>query len=164
MAVIVGADGAVELDLGNGNKCVAEVFAWNASMKREMLRRTTQADEAERRTGGLSDWTGSFSFRLQFSDDDSIAQSAWQIAEFAVAGTDDELKAEASFVLQRYGVRGDCDIFQSTISDAIKLVGTIVIGDLSFDCSDPEQPLVCVASWEADGALALVREPVELDP
>lgn len=158
MSVIVGSDGAVEIDFGDGEKCVANVFAWSASLKRDMLRRTTLADDAERRTGGLADWTGSFSFRLQFSDDTSIAQSAWQIMDFALSNSDDDLKASLGLVLQRYQVPSDYDIFQDSVSGIVKLSGSVVIGDISFDCQDPEQPLVCVASWAADGPLALVRE------
>lgn len=157
MAVIIGGDGAVELDLGNGMKCVANVFSWTAQLRRDTLRRTTQADEAERRTGGLADWTGSFSFRLQLSDDDTIAQSAWQLMEFVVSNTDDNLKASIDLVLQNYQIARDCDIFQSSIAGVVKLTGTVVIGDLGFNCTDPSEAIVCEASWEADGALALVR-------
>lgn len=157
MAVLVGTDGSAQLDLGGGLKYVANIFSWQAQLRREMLRQTTQADDFERRTGGLGDWTGSFSFRLQFSDDTSTAQSSWQLLEYALTETDDNLKADMNLVLQRYQLAPDYDIFDSTIAGAISLNGTIVIGDLSLDCQDPEQPVVAVASWEADGALTPYR-------
>jgi hypothetical protein len=157
MTVIVGADGSAELDLGDGLKYVANIFSWRAQLKREMLRQTTLADEYERRTGGLGDWTGSFSFNLQFSDDISIAQSAWQILLYICTKQDDELKAALNLTVQRNQLANDYDIFDSTIPGTISLAGVVVIGDISLDCSDPEQPTVAVASWEADGPLTPYR-------
>lgn len=157
MAIIVGADGAAQIDLGGGLKYIANIVSWRAGLKRDMLRRTTLADEAERRTGGLADWTGDFEFHLQFSDDTTTAQSAWQMLDFALSNTDDDLKAELSLILQRYQVVPDHDTFDTTIAGVIKLVGTVVIGDVSLNCEDPEQPIVAVASWAADGALSPLR-------
>lgn len=157
MTVIVGADGSAELDLGDGLRYVANIFSWRAQLKREMLRQTTLADEYERRTGGLGDWTGSFSFNLQFSDDISIAQSAWQILEYICTKQDDELKSALKLTVQRNQIANDCDIFDSTIAGSIALTGVVVIGDISLDCTDPEQATVAVASWEADGPLTPYR-------
>jgi hypothetical protein len=157
MAVIVGTNGAAKLNLGGGLKYVANMFSWNARLRREMLRQTTQADNYEKRTAGLGDWTGSFSFRLQFSDDTSVAQSAWQLLNFAFSNTDDTLKASMELILQSEKLPPDFDIFKTTVSGIIKLTGTVVIGDISMDCEDPEQPIVAVANWEGDGALTLAR-------
>jgi hypothetical protein len=157
MSVIVGSSGAAQINLGDGIKYVANIFSWNASLKRDMLSRTTQADEAERRTGGLADWTGDFSFRLQFSDDTATAQSAWQMLDFAYSKTDDDLKAELRLILQSHKLPPDCDIFRTTVSGIVRLAGTIVIGDVSLDCTDPEQPIIAKAFWSGDGALALQR-------
>lgn len=157
MAVLVGADGAAQINFGNGLKYVANIKSWRASLKRDMLRRTTLADEAERRTGGLADWSGDFEFRLQFSDDTTVAQSSWQILDFALTNTDDDLKADLSLILQRYQLVPDYDIFKTTIAGVIKLTGTVVIGDVSLNCEDPEQPIIAVASWQGDGALVPQR-------
>jgi hypothetical protein len=157
MAVVVGADGAFKLDLGDGEIYVSNVFTWEARLSRSMLRQTTVADNHEKRTGGLGDWSGSFSFRLEFSDDTSQALSAWQVLNHATSATGDDLKAEVKLVLQRYGVLEACDLFDSHIGGVICLVGTVVIGDVSLDCSDPEQPIVAVVNWSGDGALALER-------
>lgn len=157
MAVIVGADGAAQINLGGGLKYIANIRSWRASLKRDMLRRTTLADEAERRTGGLADWSGDFEFRLQFSDDTSVAQSAWQMLNFALTNTDDALKADLSLILQRYQLPPDYDIFDTTVAGIIKLTGTVVIGDVSLNCEDPEQPIIAVASWAGDGALTPLR-------
>ena len=157
MSIVVGSDGAAQINLGSGVKYIANIFSWDASMKREMLRRTTQADEVERRTGGLADWSGSFSFRLEFSDDTTVALSAWQMLDFAFNRTDDNLKAEIRLIVQSYKVPPSCDTFQTGVSGTIRLTGTVVIGDIRLDCTDPEQPIVAVANWSGDGALALVR-------
>lgn len=157
MAVIVGADGAAQINLGGGLKYIANIRSWRASLKRDMLRRTTLADEAEKRTGGLADWSGDFEFRLQFSDDTSVAQSAWQMLNFALTNTDDALKAELSLMLQSYKLPPDYDIFDTTVAGVIKLTGTVVIGDVSLNCEDPEQPIIAVASWAGDGPLTPVR-------
>lgn len=154
MAVIVGADGAAKIELGDGLKYIANIFSWQADLRRAMLRTTTQADDFERRTGGLGDWTGSFSFRLQFSDDTEVAQSAWQLLQHVCTGTDDGLKASVSLILQQYAVQHDYDIpFESTIGGTISLNGTVVVGGVSLNCEDPEKPIIAVASWEGDGAL-----------
>lgn len=157
MAVIVGADGAAQINLGGGLKYIANIRSWRASLRRDMLRRTTLADEAERRTGGLADWTGDFEFRLQFSDDTTVAQSAWQMLDFALSNTDDDLKADLSLILQRYQLSPDYDIFDTTVAGIVKLTGTVVIGDVSLNCEDPEQPIIAVASWAGDGALTPLR-------
>lgn len=157
MSVLVGSSGAAQINLGSGLKYVANIFSWTASMKRDMLSRTTQADEAERRTGGLADWTGNFSFKLQFSDDTGIAQSAWQMLNFAYTNTDDNLKAELRLILQSHKLPPDYDIFQTTVSGIVRLAGTVVIGDVSLDCTDPEQPVIAKAFWSGDGSLALQR-------
>jgi hypothetical protein len=157
MSVLIGSNGAAQINLGGGIKYVANIFSWTASMKRDMLSRTTQADEAERRTGGLADWTGDFSFNLQFSDDADTAQSAWQMLDFAYSNTDDDLKAELRLILQSHKLPPDYDVFRTTISGIIQLAGTIVIGDVSLDCTDPGQPIVAKAFWGGDGALALQR-------
>jgi hypothetical protein len=94
---------------------------------------------------------------LQFSDDTSVAQSAWQLLNFAFSNTDDTLKAGIELILQSEKLPPDFDIFKTTVSGVIKLTGTVVIGDISMDCADPEQAIVAVASWEADGALTLAR-------
>jgi hypothetical protein len=161
MAVLVGADGSAKLDLGDGLICVANIFSWSARLRRETLRTTTQADEFQRRTAGLGDWSGSFSFKMQFSDDIAIAQSSWQILDFALTKTDDELKADLELILQRYQLPPDHDIFGTTIDGIVKLAGTVVIGDISMDCEDPEQPIIAVASWEGDGALTPERSDLE---
>lgn len=157
MTVLKGSDGRAQLNLGGGLKCIANIFSWRAQRRIEMLRRTTQADEAERRTAGIADWSGSFSFRLQFSDDTTTALSAWQILNFALMNTDDALKASVNLILQAYQISPDYDIFNTTVSGIIKLTGTVVVSDVSLDCTDPEQPIVAVASWEGDGALSLER-------
>jgi hypothetical protein len=59
--------------------------------------------------------------------------------------------------LQSYKLPPDCDIFKTTIPGVIKLTGTVVIGDLSLNCEDPEQPIIAVANWEGDGAMTPVR-------
>jgi hypothetical protein len=157
MSVLVGAHGAAQLDLGGGLKYVANIFSWDASMRRAMLSRKTQADDFERNTGGLAGWSGSFSFKLQFSDDTSTAQSAWQMLYFAFTKTDDDLKADLRLILQSHKLTPDYDIFQTTVGGIIQLAGTIVIGDVSLDCTDPEQPIIAKAFWSGDGALALQR-------
>lgn len=157
MTVLKGSDGKAQLNLGDGLKSVANIFSWRAQRRIEMLRRTTQADETERRTAGIADWSGSFSFRLQFSDDTTTALSAWQILNFALMNTDDNLKASVNLILQAYQISPDYDIFNTTVSGIIKLTGTVVVSDVSLDCSDPEQPIVAVASWEGDDALILER-------
>jgi hypothetical protein len=157
MSLLVGSDGAAQINLGNGLKFVANIFSWNARLRREMLRQTTQADDYEKRTAGLGDWSGSFSFRMQFSDDTSVAQSAWQLLDFALTKNDDDLKAGIELILQSYKLPPDCDTFKTTIPGIIKLTGTVVIGDLSLNCEDPEQPIIAVANWEGDGALTPVR-------
>jgi len=158
MAVIVGSDGAVQIDLGNGLKYMANIKSWRARLGRDLLDKTTQADDSKKRTAGLADWTGDFAFNLEFSDDVSVALSAWQMLEFALSGRDDELKADVALILQRYGILPDCNIFQTSIPGVIRVTGTVVIGDIAIDCEDPEQPLVLVASWGADGALTPERD------
>jgi hypothetical protein len=59
--------------------------------------------------------------------------------------------------LQREQLPAD-DIFSTTISGVIKLVGTVVLEGVSLNCEDPERAVVAVARWLADGALALERE------
>lgn len=157
MSVIVGNDGAAKLNLGSGLIYVANIFSWEAELSYEMLRQTTLADDYERRTGGLGDWTGSFSFRLQFSDDIETAQSSWQILQYACSKQDDDLKAGIELCLQREEKPADCEIFDSTIPGTISLIGTVVIAGIRLDCSDPEQPIVAVAIWNADGALTPYR-------
>jgi hypothetical protein len=161
MALLVGADGAAKLNLGSGLKYVANIFSWQAQLRRETLRRTTQADDFERRTAGLGDWSGSFSFRMQFSDDTSVALSSWQLLNYALTATDDDLKAEVELILQHYTLPADNDVFATTIPGVIKLTGTVVIADISMNCEDPEQPIIAVASWEGDGALTPEREDGE---
>lgn len=157
MAVIVGADGAAQIDLGNGLKYIANITSWSVKLDRGYLNRTTQADEAKKRTADIADWTGDFSFNIQLSEDTSVALSAWPLLQFIIAGKDDELKAEVALILQRNQVMADCDIFQTTIPGAVWLAGTVVIGGVGLDCEDPEKPLVGLAQWGADGALTLHR-------
>jgi hypothetical protein len=164
MAVIVGSDGAAQINLGDGRKFIANMFAWNARLRREMLSRTTQADDYERRTGGMGDWSGSFSFRMQFSDDTTFAQSAWQLLNFAFTKTDKDLKAQIRLILQSHKLPPDCDIFKTTITGGIRLRGTVVISDVSINCEDPEQPMIAVVSWEGDGPMVFVRSDTDLDP
>jgi len=157
MAVIVGSDGAVKIDLGNGSKYIANTLSWQCRLNRDMLRRTTQADEAEKRTAGLADWTGDFAFQMQFSDDTAIAQSSWQMLNFALSNTDDQLKAELVLILQRNQILPDYNIFNTSVQGVVKLTGMVVIGNVSLNCQDPEQPLALVAEWSADGVLVLQR-------
>jgi hypothetical protein len=153
MTVIVGVDGSAELDLGSGLKYVANIFAWDAELKRDILDQTTQADDFGRATAGLATWSGSFSTYLQFSDDTSVAQSSWQIFEYAISGVDDQLKAAIKLTLQREAPTDDYDIFDSTIAGEIRLTGTVVIGDIRLNCEDPEKPIVMVMTWSGDGPL-----------
>lgn len=157
MAVITGADGSCKIDLGDGSVYVANVFLWNAELRRDMLRTTTQADEFERGTGGMGSWSGSFSFYLQFSDDASNAYSAWQLFSHIATKTGDDLKAYLQLIVQRNAASPDYDIFDSVISGEIRLAGQVVIGDLSLNCQDPERPIVAAASWQADGGLTPER-------
>lgn len=157
MAVIVGADGAAQIDLGNGLKYMANITSWSIRLDRGYLDRTDLSHEAKKRTAGLADWTGDFSFNIQLSEDTSVALSAWQLLQFIIAGRDDELKAEVALILQRNQVMADCNIFQTTIPGAVWLAGTVVIGSVGLDCEDPEKPLVGLAQWGADGALTLHR-------
>lgn len=160
MPVIVGSDGSMQFDLGGGLLCTANTFAWSVDLGRETLDTTRQGDEARTRTGGLADHTGSVSIRLQFSDDTAEANSAWQILDFALGNGDDDLKASIKLYLQRSGLTAGCgdDTFDTVVQDAIVLTGTVVVGGISLDCSAPEEPIVAVVNWEADGPLALSRE------
>lgn len=158
MTVLKGADGRAQINLGSGLKCIANIFSWRAQRRMDMLRRTTLADEAERRTAGLADWSGSFTCRLQFSDDVAAAQSAWQMLNFALMNTDDAMKASVALIIQAYQLPPDYDIFRTTIPGVIKLTGTVVFNDIRLDCTEPEQPIIAVFSWEGDGALTLERD------
>ena len=159
MPVIVGSDGAVQFDFGGGLTYVANVFAWSVNLGRETLPTTKQGDEAVTRTGGLADHTGSVSMRLRFAEDGAEALSAWQLINFALGNTDDALKASIKLFIQTAGVSADCeDITGLLIQDPISLTGTVVIASISLDCTDPGEPVVAVASWEADGALTLTRD------
>ena len=77
--------------------------------------------------------------------------------DFAFTKTDDDLKASLRLILQSHKLTPDYDVFQTTVGGIIQLAGTIVIGDVSLDCTDPEQPIVAKAFWSGDGALALQR-------
>lgn len=159
MSVIFGSDGAIQFDLGPDQRCTANVFSWSVNLGRETLDTTKQGDEARTRTGGLADHTGSVSLRLQFSDDDSQANSAWQILDYALGNTDDALKAAITLYLQRSDPPAGCDdVFSSLVRVPIKLTGTVVVAGISLDCTDPGEPVIAVLGWEADGALALSRE------
>lgn len=159
MSVIFGSDGAIQFNLGPGQRCTANVFSWSVNLGRETLDTTRQGDEARSRTGGLADHTGSVSLRLQFSDDDTTANSAWQILEFALGNTDDDLKAAITLYLQRSDPPASCDdVFDTLVRVPIKLTGTVVIGGISLDCTDPGEPIVAVLNWESDGPLVLSRE------
>jgi hypothetical protein len=158
MSVIFGSDGAIQFDLGDGSRCTANVFAWSVNLGRETLDTTRQGDEARGRTGGLADHTGSVSLRLQFSDDITTANSAWQLISHALGNTDDGLKADVELVLQRSAPAGSCDdAFSTVINAEITLTGTVVLTSINLDCTDPGEPVVAVLSWEADGALLLNR-------
>jgi hypothetical protein len=96
--------------------------------------------------------------RLQLSDDVSVAQSSWQMLNFALTGVDDGLKADLKLMLQSHQVLPeDCDIFRTTIPGIISLVGTVVIGDVRLDCTDPKEPIILVLHWSGDGALTPQR-------
>jgi len=157
MAVIVGADGAIELDLGNGLVRAANIFQWEARLTRDSLPRTTQADDYKRWTGGLGEWSGSFSFRLQFSDDGDTALSAWQLLTFIVSNTGDDLKGNLRLILQGQGEGAGSDVFRFPISDQIMLSGQVLISDVGLNCEDPERPIIATASWLGDGELTLER-------
>lgn len=159
MSVILGSDGAIEFDFGPGSRCTANVFSWRVNLGRETLDTTRQGAEARGRTGGLADHTGSVSLRLQFSDDNSTANSAWQILDHALGNSDDGLKAGLTLYIQRTEPTAGCDdVFGALVAVPIKLAGTVVIAGIDLDCTDPGEPVVAVLSWEADGALALSRE------
>lgn len=160
MSVIFGSDGAIQFNLNEaGQQCIANVFSWTVNLGREMLNTTRQGDEARGRTGGLADHTGSVSLRLQFSDDNSQAYSAWQIISRALGGTDNDLKANLQLYLQRGAPATGCDdTFGLLVQEPVILLGRVVIGSVSLDCTDPGEPIVAVLSWEADGPLELSRE------
>lgn len=155
----IGSDGEVRFNFGGGAKPVANIFSWTASMRREALDQTDLSDEATRRTGGLISWAGDFSMRLEFSDDETIAQSAWQVLDFAFSGTDDQSKAEISLIIQRSGYSPDFVDFRTSILDTIRLAGTVVITGVKLDCTDPGQAVIAVVDWEGDGELTLQRQP-----
>lgn len=157
MAVVVGSDGAAKINLGDGSQYIANIKSWRINMNRDYLSRTTQADEVERNTGGMSSWTGDFEMHLSFSDDESVALSSWQVLDFVINNTDDDLKAELSLLLQQYGVQADCKTFKTSMQEAISLTGTVVLGSVNMNCEDPEQPIVLVINWTADGPLTLQR-------
>jgi hypothetical protein len=158
MGVLVGADGAAKINLGNGLKYVANIISWRVLCSNKPLERTTQADEASRTTGGLSRWSGDFEFHLQFSDDESVALSSWQMLDFAFNAKGDDRKAEIALILQSHQLPPDYDVFSSWIPGVVKLTGTVTLTDVPINCENPEQPIVCVANWEGDGELALVRD------
>lgn len=158
MAVILGSDGFIQLDLGNGLLCVANAFSWTVNLDRETLDTTRQGDEARRRTGGLADHTGSLSLRLLFAEDTAQALSAWQLLNFAITGADDALKAGMSLYLQRDSPPANCsDELGMLIPGAITLSGTVVVTSINLDCTEPGEPVVAVVNWAADGALQLTR-------
>ena len=159
MAVILGSDGAVKIDLGDGLKYIAQIRSWEAALSRPSLRRTTMADEAEKRASGVADWGGNFELQIVLSEDDSTALSAWKLLQFLLAGVDEGLKADVELILQRYQISADCVTFGTSLSGVVKLAGTVLLTDVRLDCQSPEEALVLVVYWEGDGALGLVRDP-----
>lgn len=157
MSVIVGSDGAVKINLGNGLKYIANIRSWQAKMNRDMLPQTTLADETERNTGGLASWSGDFGLRLEFSDDESVALSSWQFLDFAINNSDNDLKAELHLIIQSQGLDPSRDIFKTTVPGIIKLVGTVVIGSTSLNCEDPAEAVIAVINWSGDGPMQLQR-------
>jgi hypothetical protein len=155
MAVAVGADGAAQFDFGNGLKYMANMFAWDIDYGSETLPQTNLADTHKRRTGGLKDSSGSFSFYLQFSEDEEPAHSALQMLDFIFNGTGNQLKTEMELILQRSKIAPDYDVFMSSVPGVIKLSGTVLVPRIRLNCENPERPLIAVAQWEGDGPLAL---------
>lgn len=159
MSVIFGSDGAIQFDLGPGLRYVANVFEWKANFGRETLDTTKQGDEARTRTGGLADHTGDVSIRIELSDDNSIADSAWQLLTYAINNDDDDLKADIKLIIQSAGGNKLCSEspFGSFIGESVYFEGTVVVSSVSLTCGDPGDPIVAVLNWEADGKLLLAR-------
>ena len=107
MAVLLGGDGCVRVDLGGGVQYVAEVFQWELRLGRETLDTTRQGDEARRRTGGLADHTGSISYRAVLYQDGGMVASAWQLLNFILNNTDDDLGCWLDLLLQT-SPQGSC--------------------------------------------------------
>lgn len=156
--VLIGTDGLIFMQLADLGQVVANSFRWTVTLGNEFLEKTDLSNEARRKTGGLKNHTGSFTIMVNFLENNQEALSVWQLLNFAVSNTDDDMQAQIELIIQKGGLplqHSTCDA--SPITDQISLVGTVVVGDISINCEDPANPLVATLAWEADGLLTPTR-------
>jgi hypothetical protein len=104
--LLLGEDGTLRFDLGNGLQCTAELTSYRLLIGRDRLETTAQGDESRTYVAGLKSFSGELNFNIRLAEQDDLFTAAQLIP--SVLALEGEAPIPAEFYLQRSDAPGDC--------------------------------------------------------
>jgi hypothetical protein len=104
--LLLGEDGTLRFDLGNGLQCIAELTSYRLLIGRDRLETTAQGDESRTYVAGLKNFSGELNFNIRLAEQDDLFTAAQLIP--SILALEGEAPIPAEFYLQRSDAPGDC--------------------------------------------------------
>jgi hypothetical protein len=104
--LLLGEDGTLRFDLGDGLQCTAELTSYRLLIGRDRLETTQQGDESRTYAAGLKGFSGELNFNIRLAEQTDLFTAAQLIP--SVLALEGEAPIPAEFYLQRSAAPSGC--------------------------------------------------------
>jgi len=127
--LLLGEDGALQFDLGNGLQCSAEITSYRLLLGRDTLETTAQGDESRTFVAGLKTWSGECNYNIRLAQDTELFTAAQLIP--SILANEDEAPINARFYIQRNDAPGGCP--PGIEIGPAWFEGTLILSEITLD-------------------------------
>ena len=145
--LLLGEDGALQFDLGNGLQCSAEITSYRLLLGRDLLETTQQGDETRTYVAGLKSWSGECNFNIRLAQDAELFTAA-QLVPFILA-LEGEARIPARFYIQRNDAPGGCP--PGIEIGPAWFGGTVLLSEITLDIAGASELIRGAARFTGSG-------------
>ena len=147
--LLLGEDGTLRFDLGNGLQCTAELTSYRLLIGRDRLETTAQGDESRTYVAGLKNFSGELNFNIRLAEQDDLFTAAQLIP--SVLALEGEAPIPAEFYLQRSDSPGGCP--PSTNKGPGWFSGVVLLDQITLDIGNAAELIRGAAAFTGTGDL-----------
>lgn len=129
--LLMGDDGLIQLDLGDGLQCSAEITSYRLQLERSKLETTAQGDEFQTYVAGIKGWSGDISFNIRLVQN-ALTFTAAQLIP-SILADETEAEIDARFYLQRRDGGAECGEIGGITLGQAWIGGTIILDQITID-------------------------------
>lgn len=147
--LLLGDDGALQFDLGNGLQCSAEITSYRLLLSRDLLETTAQGQESRSYAPGLKSWSGECNMNVRLAQDGNLFTIAQLVP--AILALEDEALVPARFYIQSHDAPSGCP--PGVEIGPAWFEGTAILSEITLDIADPTTLIRGAARFTGTGPI-----------